>query len=312
MPNEGRASLAHQPVLYQETIDALRPAPSGQYLDGTVGAGGHAWGLLEGSAPDGRLLALDVDPEALSIARERLSSFGKRVSLRKASYGQMSELCEAEGFSALNGVLLDLGASSMQFDQAKRGFSFSKEGPLDMRFDPSAPLTAANLVNEWPEAELADLIYRYGEERSSRRIARAIVAARPIGTTKELAEVISRTLKAKRGGIHPATRTFQAIRIAVNEELDTLEKALPQALDLLKKGGRLAVIAFHSLEDRIVKQFMRRESRDCICPPEQVICTCGHVASLKEIVRRPIRPQANEVEFNPRARSARLRVAEKL
>lgn len=312
MPNEGRASLAHQPVLYQETIDSMRPAPGGQYLDGTVGAGGHAWGLLEGSAPDGRLLALDVDPEALSIARERLSSFGKRVSLRKASYGQMSELCEAEGFSALNGVLLDLGASSMQFDQAKRGFSFSKEGPLDMRFDPSAPLTAANLVNEWPEAELADLIYRYGEERSSRRIARAIVAARPIGTTKELAEVISRTLKGKRGGIHPATRTFQAIRIAVNEELDTLEKALPQALDLLKKGGRLAVIAFHSLEDRIVKQFMRRESRDCICPPEQVICTCGHVASLKEIVRRPIRPQANEVEFNPRARSARLRVAEKL
>ena len=312
MPSEKSSSPAHQPVLYQETMDALRPKSLGCYLDGTLGAGGHSFGLLEASHPDGQVIALDIDAEALSIAAERLSIFGERVRLVKGSYGDMSDICHERNFLPLDGILLDVGASSIQFDMAERGFSFRNEGPLDMRFDQEANISADDLVNDWPEEELANLIYRFGEERASRRIAKAIVKARPISTTKELAKVISANVRTKRGGIHPATRTFQALRIAVNEELDTLEKALPQAVDLLAPQGRLAVIAFHSLEDRIVKQFMRRESRDCICPPEQMVCTCGHTASIKEIVRRPIRPQESEVSANPRARSARLRVAEKL
>jgi 16S rRNA (cytosine1402-N4)-methyltransferase len=200
----------------------------------------------------------------------------------------------------------------MQFDRPERGFSFQQDGPLDMRFDPDGGATAADLVNELPEEELADIIFRYGEERKSRRIAQAIVKARPLHTTGELAAVIAKALGGKRTGIHPATRSFQALRIAVNGELDTLEAALPQAVTALRAGGRLAVIAFHSLEDRIVKQTFRRESQDCICPPEQPVCTCGHKASIKEITRRPIVAGEDEVKANPRARSARLRVAEKL
>lgn len=312
MPLEDAASLVHQPVLYQESVEALRPQSSGHYLDGTVGAGGHAWGILKASHPDGKVLGLDLDPQALELAGERLEEYGARAILMRASYGRMAEVLGALDWPPLDGVLLDLGASSMQFDQAERGFSFSKEGPLDMRFDPDAALTAGLIVNEWPEEELADILRRYGEEPRARRVARAIVQARPLENSKQLAEVVARGLRAKRGGIHPATRTFQALRIAVNGELDTLESALPQAVDLLRPGGRLAVIAFHSLEDRMVKQFMRRESRDCICPPEQLECICGHTAGIKEIVRRPIRPQPEELDANPRARSARLRVAEKL
>jgi 16S rRNA (cytosine1402-N4)-methyltransferase len=312
MPIEKSSSPAHQSVLYQETIDALRPKSAGRYLDGTLGAGGHSIGILEASQPGGQLLGLDIDSEALSIATERLSAFGERARLVKGSYAEMTDICHEHNFLPLDGILLDVGASSIQFDRAERGFSFRNEGPLDMRFDLQASTSADDLVNHWPEEELANLIYRFGEERASRRIAKAIVKARPISTTKELAKVIAANVRNKRGGIHPATRSFQALRIAVNEELDTLEKALPQAIELLAPQGRLAVIAFHSLEDRIVKQFMRRESQDCICPPEQLICTCGHTASIKEIVRRPIRPQESEVSVNPRARSARLRVAEKL
>lgn len=305
------AQAAHHPVLYQEILEALQPRAGRRYLDGTVGAGGHAAGILAASAPSGQLLGLDVDPQALELAGQRLAEFGQRASLVRASYAQLSQVLAAQRWEAVDGVLLDLGASSMQFDQASRGFSFMKAGPLDMRFDPDGLTTAADLVNELPEAELADLIHRYGEERRARRIARAIVAARPLHTTTELAELVARALRARRGGIHPATRTFQALRIAVNAELDNLEAALPQAVDALKAGGRLAVIAFHSLEDRIVKHYFRQESQDCICPPEQPVCTCGHVATLKEINRKPIRPGAEEEAANPRARSARLRIAEK-
>ncbi len=306
------SARAHQAVLYQETIDALAPRTGGRYLDGTVGAGGHAWGLLKTSAPDGDLLGLDVDPAALELAAQRLAEFGERATLRRGSYGQMAELLAAVGWKQVDGILLDLGASSMQFDRPERGFSFQQEGPLDMRFDPNGGTTAANLVNELPEEELADIIFRYGEERKSRRIAQAIANVRPLHTTGELAAVIAKALGGKRGGIHPATRSFQALRIAVNGELDTLESALPQAVAALIAGGRLAVIAFHSLEDRIVKQYFRRESQDCICPPEQPVCTCGHKASIKEVTRRPIVARDPEVKANPRARSARLRVAEKL
>ena len=307
----------HLPVLYHDVLDTLQPRMGGRYVDGTLGAGGHAAGILEASAPDGLLLGLDVDPQALSLARQRLSEYGTRAIIMQASYTTLSEQLKALHWPPVEGILLDLGASSMQFDTPERGFSFQVDAPLDMRFDPRNPTRAADLVNNLPERELADLIFQYGEERRSRQVARAIVRARPIYTTGKLAKIVAEAVgsghgRRSREHLHPATRTFQALRIAVNRELEALETCLPQAVSALAPGGRLAIIAFHSLEDRIVKQFFRRESRDCICPPDQPVCTCGHLAVLKEITRRPIRPQDVEIERNPRSRSARLRVAEKL
>jgi len=305
------AETQHQPVLYHEIIHALQPKSPDLYVDGSVGAGGHARGILEACAPDGRLLGLDVDPQALASARETLAPYGERVRLVQASYLYFTDALKECGWTAVQGMLLDLGVSSMQLDTAERGFSFQHEGPLDMRFDPSTPRTAADLVNGLPETELADLIYRYGEEPRARRIAEAIVRARPLTTTRQLAEVVRKSIP-EHGRIHPATRTFQALRIAVNDELKTLETTLPRATAALAPSGRLAIIAFHSLEDRIIKAFFRRESRDCLCPPRQPVCTCGHKATLRDITRRPIRPSEAEIQDNVRARSARLRVAEKL
>lgn len=307
----------HRSVLYHEIILALRPKSPGCYVDATVGAGGHAWGILDSSQPDGHLLGLDLDPTALRLARQRLEAFSTRVTLVQASYTTLLEQLHHLNWKEVDGIVIDLGVSSMQLDTAGRGFSFQAEGPLDMRFDPTQLLTAEDIVNEWAERDLADLIWRYGEEQQSRRIARAIVQARPLHTTTGLAEVIARASGGHKGGpgrsrIHPATRTFQALRIAVNGELQAIEAFLPQAIQALAPGGRLAVISFHSLEDRIVKQYFRRESRDCICPPEQPVCTCGHKAILKEVARHPIEASDEEKETNPRARSARLRIAEKL
>jgi len=302
----------HRPVLYQEIIHALRPGRNGFYIDATLGAGGHAQGILEASRPDGSLLGLDVDPQALELARARLASFGARVILVRASYITLSEQVDILGRKNVDGIMFDLGVSSMQLDQPERGFSFQADAPLDMRFDPDDPIRASDLVNELPESDLADVIYRYGEERYARQVARAIVQARPVFTTQQLANLVARVTSGGRKGLHPATRTFQALRIAVNRELEGLEMALPQALSVLAPGGRLAVIAFHSLEDRIVKQYFRRESKDCVCPPGQPVCTCGHKAIIREITRRPIRPGPEEISQNTRARSARLRVAEKL
>lgn len=280
-------------------------------MDGTVGAGGHAVGILEASAPDGQLLGLDVDPQALELARRALAPFGERACLLRASHTTLARCLARLGWESVDGILLDLGACSMQFDAPERGFSFLHDGPLDMRFDPSNPLTAAQIVNEWPEQELADLLFRFGEEPAARRIARAVLRARPVRGTRHLAAIVEQTL-GRRGAHHPATRTFQALRIAVNGELEAVEKTLPQAAQALAPGGRLAVISFHSLEDRLVKEFFRRESRDCLCPPKQPLCTCGHKASLREINRRPITPPEEEIRRNPRARSAKLRVAERL
>ena len=313
MPAAGwGAAESHIPVLYHEALDALRLHPGGRWVDGTVGAGGHAAGILERSAPDGLLLGLDRDPQALQLAARRLLVFGQRAILRRGSFAQLGEHLAALGWPAVDGVLLDLGLSSMQLQDPGRGFSFQRDAPLDMRFDPGQMLTAADLVNDLPEAELADLIRRYGEEPRARRIARAIVAERPIRGTQHLAQVVARAAGRGAGRIHPATRTFQALRIVVNDELGGLERGLEQALQALAPGGRLVVIAFHSLEDRIVKRFMRRESQDCICPPEQPACTCGHRRALRLVTRKPIRPGPQEVARNPRARSARMRVAERL
>lgn len=302
----------HTPVLYQRVLSALIVSAGARYIDGTVGAGGHAAGILEASAPDGQLLGLDRDPAALNLAKHRLATFGARVHLQHGSYASMVAHADSLGWDKVEGVLLDLGISSMQVDDAKRGFSFRLEGPLDMRFDPTQPLTAADLVNDLPEGKLAEIIARYGEEPRARRVARAIVDARPLETTRELADVVAQAAGRTRTSIHPATRTFQALRIAVNDELEALEVGLSQAVDMLAPGGRLVVIAFHSLEDRRVKQFFKRESRDCICPPHQPVCTCAHSARLRLHERRPIRADEAEVRANPRARSARLRVAERL
>jgi len=302
----------HQPVLYKEIIHVLQPRSAGLYVDGTLGAGGHAEGILVASLPDGLLLGLDIDPQAIVLATERLKPFGPRAIIVKASYETLRAQLDAQGWEKVDGILLDLGISSMQVDTPERGFSFQADAPLDMRFDPQNPVRAADLVNNLSENDLADLLYRYGEERRSHQVARAIVRARPIYTTRQLAEVVSAVTHSGKQGVHPATRTFQALRIGVNRELETLEIALPHLVAALAPGGRLAVIAFHSLEDRIVKQFFRLESRDCICPPRQPICTCGHKAIVREITRHPIRPGEEETRKNPRARSARLRAIEKL
>lgn len=302
----------HHPVLYQEIIHALRPHSAGRYVDATVGAGGHAWGILTASAPGGLLLGLDLDPQALEIASQRLSAFESRVTLLKTSYTTLQAQLARLGWATVDGIVIDLGVSSMQIDTPERGFSFLMDGPLDMRFSPAQTTSAADLVNTLPETELADLIFRYGEEKLSRRIARAIVQARPLRTTTELANLILKASGGRRERIHPATRTFQALRIAVNQELQSVEDFLPQAVQALAPGGHLAVISFHSLEDRIVKQYFRRESRDCICPPEQPVCTCGHKASIIEITRHPIEATPEEAKTNPRSRSAKLRIIEKL
>jgi 16S rRNA (cytosine1402-N4)-methyltransferase len=306
----------HIPVLYQEVLSGLNVTPGSCYIDGTVGAGGHATGILQASAPDGRLLGVDADPRALEISRRRLAVFGNRVLLVHGSFAHLKAHADALGFASVDGVLFDLGTSWMELDTSERGFSFQLEGPLDMRFDPTTPRTAADLVNELPERALADLIYRYGEEPASRTIARAIVAARPLHTTTELAAVVSRAIRRasrrtsrRKTRLHPATRTFQALRIAVNDELQSLKQGLPAAVSVLKSGGRLAVISFHSLEDRIVKQFFAQEERDCICPPETMVCTCGHRATLTVCTRKPIQPDKKEVERNPKSRSAKLRIA---
>lgn len=302
----------HIPVLPDEVISGLRVEPGSRIIDATVGGGGHAAEILAASAPDGRLLALDRDPAALEVARERLAPYEGRFELVQASFADLREVAEAHSFVPVEGILFDLGLSSLQLGDAERGFSFMSEGPLDMRFDPtSGGPTAADLVNTLSAEALADILYEYGEERQSRRIAKAIVEARPIHTTGELTDVIAEEVGRRRGRLHPATLTFQALRIAVNEELTAVKAALPQAVEILEAGGRLAVIAFHSLEDRIVKRFIRRESKDCICPRELPICTCDHEATLNVMTKKPIRPTEEEVAVNPRSRSARLRIAER-
>jgi len=310
--SEPSAEIPHQPVLYQLIIDYLKPASSRKYVDGTLGAGGHALGILNASAPNGRLLGLDVDSRAIEIASQRIASFGNRVVIRRGSYSDLASHLDALGWDGVDGILLDLGVSSMQLDNAERGFSFMKEAPLDMRFDDRQELTASRLLDTLDQQHLAQILREYGEEPRANSLAAAIVRNRPIRTTTQLAALVLAVYKGQRGKTHPATRTFQALRMATNAELDRLGQGLEQAVRVLYPGGRLAVISFHSLEDRTVKQFFQRESRDCLCPPEQVVCTCGHTAGIKVISKGAITPSEEEIALNPRSRSAKLRVAEKL
>ena len=302
----------HQPVLYQEIIHALQPRRGGRYVDGTVGAGGHARGILEACAPDGQLLGLDVDPQALALARETLAPYEQRIHLAQASYTTLSAQLQNLQWDSVDGIVLDLGASSMQFDTAERGFSFMQDAPLDMRFGSHVPQTAADIVNNYSERELADLIYEYGEDRDSRKIARAIVNKRPLHTTRELVAVIEAISPRRGDRVHPATKTFQALRIAVNDELASVKKVLPQAVASLNVGGRLAVISFHSLEDRIVKEFFREQSKDLVNPPYEQLYEVERKAIIKEVNRKPLTPSEDETKSNPRARSAKLRIAEKI
>jgi len=304
--------LHHTPVMTPEIMQALNVQPGGRYIDGTLGEGGHSKEILKAASPGGQILGLDADAEAVSVAIERLAEHGDAFLPINSNFRDIRATALKYEFVPVHGVLFDLGVSSLQLDRESRGFSFRRSDPLDMRFSFDQQLTAADIVNEYAESELADLIFHLGEDRAARRIARLIVQKRPINTSLELAELIEKVSPRRGKRMHPATRTFQAIRIAVNDELSALETALEQAVSLLGQGGRLAVISYHSLEDRIVKNFIRKQASDCICPPGTPVCRCNHLATLKIISRRPLTPTDSEIETNQRSRSAKLRVAERI
>jgi 16S rRNA (cytosine1402-N4)-methyltransferase len=307
----GPVGTPHVPVMEGQVVEGLCPRPGARLVDATVGAGGHAAALLA-AAPDTTLLGLDRDPVALDLARRRLAPFGDRVHLRRASFGALREVLVAEGWPAVDAILLDLGVSSLQLDEPGRGFSFRARGPLDMRMGPDAALAAGEIVNGWTEGELADLIARLGEEPRARRIARAIVRERPIDDTEQLAAVVAAAAPARRPGRHPATRTFQAIRMAVNDELAQLEAVLADGWTSLAAGGRFGVLAYHSLEDRRVKEAFRRWAATCLCPPGLPECRCGWTRRVRIVYARVRRPEEAEIGRNRRARSARWRVVERI
>lgn len=305
----------HAPVMVKEVIELLRPEAHRRYLDGTLGGGGHAAELLRHSGPDGRVLGLDWDEEALAAARDRLQAFGERLAVRRANFAEARDILREIGWDRVHGILLDLGLSSHHIESAERGFSFQATGRLDMRMDRRQPFDAYRLVNTYPVSELHRILRDYGEEPAARRIAQAIDAARtrkPVETTAELAGLVARVVGRKSGGIHPATRTFQALRIAVNRELENLEVFLQDAYQLLLPEGRMVVISFHSLEDRLVKTAFRRWNRPCLCPPKAPFCRCGWSRKARLLTPRPLRPSREEIQANPRARPAKLRAAERV
>jgi 16S rRNA (cytosine1402-N4)-methyltransferase len=307
--------VEHRPVLAGTVVDLLLPplARGGTFVDATLGRAGHALRVLD-AAPATRLVGIDRDPDALEASRSVLSAHARRVTLVRDDFQDLTAVLERLGIAKVRGVLLDLGVSSPQLDAAHRGFGYRSDGPLDMRMDPGQRLSAHDVVNGYEEKDLARVISRYGEERFASRIARAIVRRRPIERTGELAEVVRDAIPAatRRTGGHPAKRTFQAIRIEVNGEITRLERVLPQTVDVLDPGGRVVVISYHSLEDRVVKRFFNDRARGCVCPPDFPVCTCGAEATVKVLNRRPIVPTEDEKTQNPRARSAKLRAAERL
>jgi len=307
--------FAHVSVLLREVVEILSPAPGRRYLDGTLGGGGHAERLLLGSDPDGAVLGLDRDAEALAAAQGRLARFGGRLITRQASFAAAREILADVQWHAVDGVILDLGISSHQIDVVERGFSFRASAPLDMRMDRRQQIDAGDIVNSFDAAELERIFREYGEEPQARRIAHAIVAERKIGpveTTDALAGIVERVKGGRRRDRHPATQVFQALRMAVNDELRQLENFLDSGYELLRPGGRLAVIAFHSLEDRMVKNAFRKWSRSCICPPRALRCQCGWSQKVQLLTKKPIVPSDDEVRVNPRARSAKLRAVERI
>jgi 16S rRNA (cytosine1402-N4)-methyltransferase len=309
---EGAAHVwVHVPVMVGKVVRGLRPRPGARLVDATVGLAGHAAALLE-AAPDTQLLAIDRDPQALTLAAERLAPFAARVRLRQGSYADLAAALAAAGWDGADAILLDLGVSSLQLDDASRGFSFRQAGPLDMRMDQRAEVTAADIVNTWDERALAGAIAELGEERRARAVARAIVRARPLRSTDALAKTVAGAVGRATPGLHPATRTFQALRILVNDELAALERVLADGWALLRPGGRFAILAYHSLEDRRVKDAFRRWAASCLCPPGLPCCACGWSAKVRLLTPRPESPAPQEIAVNPRARSARLRIVERL
>ena len=311
------ARAPHQPVLLRETMEFLAPGASTTIVDATLGAGGHAEAILELSGTEGRVLGIDRDARALEIARSRLARFGTAFTTLQGDHRRLGELLRDAEVLVVDGILFDLGVSSMQLDDPSRGFSFGHDGPLDMRMDPTGGPTAADLVGTLSEEELRRILWTFGEERQSAAVARAIIAEREraaIATTRALARVVEDALgpAARRYRIHPATRTFQALRIAVNNEVEYLESLIVDAVGFLRPGGRLAVIAYHSLEDRAIKHGMRKLAARCVCPPRLPVCGCGREDLIRVLTSRPVRPTTEEIERNPRARSAKLRVAERL
>ncbi|SIT00110.1 16S rRNA (cytosine(1402)-N(4))-methyltransferase RsmH [Alicyclobacillus vulcanalis] len=309
--------FAHESVLLEEAVEALLPRPGGVYVDATLGGGGHTERILERSAPDGAVIAFDQDATAIAHAGPLKRRYGSRLTLVHANFAEMEERLHSLGAGPVDGVLFDLGVSSPQFDVPERGFSYWHEGPLDMRMDQDRPTTAREVVNTWDEDALRRILWEYGEERFAAAIARAIVRARshkPIETTTELAEIVKEAIPApaRRSGPHPARRTFQALRIAVNDELGALERGLEAAFRVLKPGGRLSVITFHSLEDRVVKRRFQDWAQGCTCPPEFPVCQCGRTPQGRMVPRKPVTPSDEELKRNPRARSAKLRAFEKL
>ena len=308
--------FTHRPVLLDECIEALNIRPDGIYVDGTAGGGGHSF-VIASHLNEGHLIAIDQDENAIAAASQRLSPYGERVSVVRSNFCQIAQVCESLEMTAIDGVLLDLGVSSHQLDTPERGFSYNADAPLDMRMDKRNPLTARRVVNEYSESELRRILFEYGEEKFSSRIAANIVAARqvaPIETTGELVNIIKRSMPAaaRDGGHHPAKRSFQAIRIEVNAELSVIEPAIRSAVNLLRPGGRMAIITFHSLEDRIVKQAFAGLAAGCTCPRDLPVCVCGNKPRVKVETRKPILPSDAELEQNPRSRSAKLRVITKL
>jgi 16S rRNA (cytosine1402-N4)-methyltransferase len=302
----------HKPVLLNKTVEAIQAQPGKRYVDCTLGSGGHALAILEKILPDGQLLGIDADPEAINMAKIRLADYISSTIIINDNFANLETICRENSFLPVHGILFDLGLSSTQLEIAERGFSFQHDGPLDMRFSPKQELTAADIVNNLTEDKLSQIIKNYGEERYSNRIARYIIKSRPINSTLQLASAIEKATGSHHGRIHPATRTFMALRIAVNHELENLAASLKQSVNCLDHKGRLVVISYHSLEDRIVKQFMLRESKGCICPPGTPICQCGHIPSLKIVSKKPITPSLTEIKLNSRSRSAKLRIAERL
>lgn len=308
--------FSHKPVLFDACMDALQIRPDGVYVDGTAGGGGHSSGIAQ-RLTSGRLLAIDRDADAVKAAGARLSSFGERARVVRANFSELADVCREEGVDAIDGLLLDLGVSSYQLDNAERGFSYQADAPLDMRMDERCTRSAYDVVNTYPEERLRQILYDYGEERYAPRIAQRIVRERqtePIRTTGQLAALIKAAIPvaAREGGHHPAKRSFQAIRIEVNGELDVIEPTIRTAAQLLRPGGRIAIITFHSLEDRIVKQAFASLASGCTCPKNFPVCVCGKKPVLRIVSRKPIVADEKELEENPRARSAKLRIAEKL
>jgi len=304
--------IQHIPVMVPEILKYLEVSSGGRYIDCTLGEGGHTKSLLEASNPGGEVLGIDADHEAIEVSKNRLEEYGERFIYDNSNFKNIKKIAMKSKFVPCHGILFDLGVSSLQLDKESRGFSFRRKAPLDMRFSINQTLTAQDVLNTFSESEISDILYHYGEERQSRKIAKLIIENRPLSNADELSDLIKKNIRQTNYKINPSTKTFQALRIYINEELNSLSQALEQSLEILGVGGRMAVISYHSLEDRIVKNFFRKESKYCICPPNIPKCDCGHFPKLKIITKKPVSPSQSEIEANKRSRSAKLRVVERI